>query len=99
MTARTLIARPLTRNIQFDGCVDRQIRFASLRMMSGSFEEPEFKVGDRVRLSSIGLERSPRMTRSGGVVVGVNDSGSAYRVLFDSKKLAILLHKSYLTAE
>jgi hypothetical protein len=67
--------------------------------MSGSFEEPEFKVGDRVRLSAIGLERSPRMSRSGGVIVGVTISGSAYRVLFDNKKLAILLHKSYLIAE
>ena len=67
--------------------------------MSGSFEEPEFKVGDRVRLSAIGLERSPRMSRNCGVIVGVTISGSAYRVLFDDKKLAILLHKSYLIAE
>ena len=67
--------------------------------MSGSFEEAEFKVGDRVRLSAIGLERSPRMSRNGGVLVGVTISGSAYRVLFDNKKLAILLHKSYLIAE
>jgi hypothetical protein len=67
--------------------------------MSGSFEEPEFKVGDRVRLSAIGLERSPRMSRNGGVIVGVTISGSACRVLFDNKKLAILLHKSYLIAE
>jgi hypothetical protein len=67
--------------------------------MSGSYEEPEFKVGDRVRLSAIGLERSPRMSRNGGVVVGVASSGNAYRILFDNKKLAILLHKSYVTAE
>jgi hypothetical protein len=67
--------------------------------MSGSFEEPEFKVGDRVRLSAIGLERSPRMSRNGGVIVGLTISGSAYRVLFDDKKIAILLHKSYLIAE
>jgi hypothetical protein len=67
--------------------------------MSGSYDEPEFKVGDRVRLSVIGLERSPRTTRKGGVIVGVTVSGNAYRVLFDNKKLAVLLHKSYIVAE
>jgi len=67
--------------------------------MDGSYEEPEFSVGDRVRLSAIGLERSPRMSRRGGVVIGITGSGNAYRVRFDDKKLAILLHKSYIVAE
>jgi hypothetical protein len=70
-----------------------------LRAMSGSCDEPEFKLGDRVRLSAVGLERSPRMSRKGGVVVGVTGSGNAYRVRFDDKKLAIVLHKSYIVAE
>ena len=68
-------------------------------MMSGSYEEPEFKVGDRVRLSAIGLERSPRMKSAVGTVVGITGTGNAYRVLFDEKKLAVLLHKSYIVAE
>jgi hypothetical protein len=68
-------------------------------MMSGSDEEPEFRVGDRVRLSPIGLERSPRMKSSGGVVIGITGTGNAYRVLFDDKKLAVLIHKTYIVAE
>jgi hypothetical protein len=68
-------------------------------MMSESDEQPEFKVGDRVRLSAVGLERSPRMNSTGGVVVGITGTGNAYRVLFDNKKLAVLMHKSYIVAE
>lgn len=67
--------------------------------MNGSDEEPELKVGDRVRLSAIGLERNPRMNSNCGIVVGVTGTGNAYRVLFDNKKLAILMHKSYIVAE
>lgn len=68
-------------------------------MMSGSDDIPEFKVGDRVRLSTTGLERSPRMSSARGMIVGVTGTGNAYRVLFDNKKLAVLMHKSYLAAE
>jgi hypothetical protein len=67
--------------------------------MSGSDDETEFKVGDRVRLSATGLQRSPRSSRSSGVVIGVTSTGNAYRVQFDDKKLAVLLHKSYIVAE
>jgi hypothetical protein len=74
-------------------------RFPLLRMTNESDEQPEFKVGDRVRLSTIGLERSPRMNSTGGVVVGVTGTGNAYRVLFDNNKLAVLMHKSYIVAE
>jgi hypothetical protein len=68
-------------------------------MTSGSDEIQEFNVGDRVRLSAIGLERSPRMNSACGVIVGLTGTGNAYRVLFDNKKLAVLMHKSYIVAE
>ena len=75
--------------------------FSCIMSASANYEEEEaqFKPGDRVRLSPIGLERSPRSSREGGVVVGVTGSGNAYRALFDNKKLAVLLHKTYIVAE
>ena len=50
-------------------------------------------IGDRVKLSSLGEERSPRMART-GVIVGA--IGSSFEVLMDGAKIPVRLHRSYL---
>jgi hypothetical protein len=61
--------------------------------MPGNSENPPVQIGDRVRLSALGQERSPRMTRT-GVIVGA--IGSSFAVLLDGSKVPVRLHKTYL---
>lgn len=58
----------------------------------------DFAVGERVRLSALGLERSPRSKGYFGCVVG-RARGGAYQVLFDGLKAPTLLHEGYLESD
>jgi len=56
-----------------------------------------FVAGERVRLSSLGLERCPRMGGFGNIIGKA--PGSSYYVLFDGLKTKNRLHASYLTSD
>lgn len=58
-------------------------------------EGPDFKVGDRVRLSELGRSKSRNGDRK-GVVVGLSKSGTQYRVQWDGLKERGLIHVSFL---
>ena len=59
----------------------------------------ELEPGARIRLSSLGKKRCPKMTRLTGVVVAANLYGHSVRVLMDGNKDAITLHRSYVEPE
>ena len=59
----------------------------------------ELKPGTRVRLSALGRERCPKMTRQTGVVVAKLDRSDAVRVLMDGNKDPSTLHRSYIEPE
>lgn len=61
--------------------------------------EPELSIGDRVRLSALGQERSSRMRARGGTVVGLpafEFGGRTVVVLLDGNKRPTRLHRSYI---
>ena len=62
--------------------------------MDGSTRGP-IKVGDRVRLSRAGM-RSARIIERAGVVLGVNKSGTQFRVQWDGSKRGYFLHYTYV---
>ena len=55
--------------------------------------------GTRIRLSALGKERCPKMTRHAGVIVAKLDRSDAVRVLMDGNKDPCTLHRSYLETE
>ena len=57
---------------------------------------PSFAIGDRVKLSELGRERHPKMSRQPGTIVAGSASSSSLYVLFDDRHSPIQLHKSYL---
>jgi hypothetical protein len=59
-----------------------------------------FKLGDRVRLSQLGKQRTRKPTAEIGTIVGLVSSHNpgSIRVLFDGLKTAKSLHRTYLEA-
>jgi hypothetical protein len=57
------------------------------------------KIGMRVRLSALGLKRSPKTDTHKGVIVGVNSTSSSVRVLLDGRRTPLALHSSYIEPE
>ena len=53
-------------------------------------------LGDRVRMSELGLARHPKYASHEGVVVG-KVSANGMRVKFDERKQVQTIHHSYLT--
>jgi hypothetical protein len=58
-----------------------------------------FKVGTRIRLSTLGKERSRRTKTQTGVVIGRPFQSDALRVQMDGAKQPITLHISYVERE
>jgi hypothetical protein len=56
-------------------------------------EIPSLRVGDRVKLSALGQERSPKMAKTGLIVRAI---GSSFDVLMDGSKIPVRLHRTYL---
>lgn len=56
----------------------------------------EFKIGDRVVLTALGRERSPKLKSTTGVILGKSPGTEAYRVLFDGRTTPLLVHQSYI---
>ena len=54
----------------------------------------EFEIGDRVRLSALGRQRSPKTRERTGKIVAI--FGSTYKVAMAGKKMPVRLHGSYL---
>ena len=54
-----------------------------------------FALGDRVRMSALGLKRHPKYGDREGVIVGMG-SPSSFRVKFDGRKSVQTIHHSYL---
>jgi hypothetical protein len=56
---------------------------------------PPLALGDRVRMSELGLARHPKYASREGVIVG-RVSASGLRVKFDERKQLQTIHHSYL---
>jgi hypothetical protein len=56
---------------------------------------PLLALGDRVRMSELGLSRHPKYASREGVIVG-KVSASGMRVKFDERKQVQTIHHSYL---
>jgi hypothetical protein len=54
-----------------------------------------FKIGDRVRLTSLGASRSPKIRIRTGVVAAFG-KGASIGVLFDGNKRPTMLHRFYI---
>jgi hypothetical protein len=59
------------------------------------YDDTDLKPGLRIRLSALGVARSPRMRVHTGVIVG-EPLGRGVRILLDGSKTPITLHKSYI---
>jgi hypothetical protein len=70
-----------------------QLPFRKFIAVPGNSENSPLQIGDRVRLSALGRERSPKMTRTGLIVGAI---GSSLEVLLDGSKIPVRLHKTYL---
>lgn len=55
--------------------------------------------GARFRLSQLGIERCSKRLQRTGIVVDINRTGSAFRVLFDGTKSVRSIHRSYIVPE
>jgi hypothetical protein len=56
----------------------------------------DLKVGSRIRLSALGIERCPGLKGRTGVVVGLSPTGSSFRVILEGRRQPITLHESYV---
>jgi hypothetical protein len=68
------------------------------KLLAPEIEIQEFRVGQRVRFSEVGMARSPRSTARTGTVVGL-PAASTVDVLFDGNKRPTKLHRSYVELE
>ena len=57
---------------------------------------PQFRVGDRIRLSELGKSAAPRAKVHTGVVVSVPDGGMSVGVIFDGNRQPTRIHRSYI---
>jgi hypothetical protein len=57
--------------------------------------KPQLALGDRVRMSELGLARHPKYASHEGIIVG-KVSASGLRVKFDERKHVQTIHHSYL---
>jgi hypothetical protein len=57
---------------------------------------PPIAIGSRVRMSALGAARCPRITDREGIIVGCGRYSNSVRVLFDSYKSPVSLHRDYI---
>jgi len=57
---------------------------------------PQFRVGDRVRLSELGKSAAPRAKVQTGVVVSVPVGRMSVQVVFDGNRKPTPIHCSYI---
>ena len=82
---------PDLRNYRLSPVVIRRVR-------AWAMDEREFFLGQRVRLSALGRERSPRTKSTTGIVVGIGGKSNptAVEVRLDGNKTPWRYHPSYL---
>jgi hypothetical protein len=56
----------------------------------------ELNIGDRIRLSRLGLERCPRLASGIGTVTGLKLNSSTIIVRFDGNKRPTSIHRDYI---
>lgn len=61
-------------------------------------DQQDLKIGDRVRLTSLGEERNAGLTARRGVIKG-RTRGNGFYVLMDGNKTTSTLHRSYIEAD
>jgi hypothetical protein len=98
------IARQLTRTVSSVRNRARRLRVKVGRQKLPVPRKPAapahpFLIGDRVRLSLLGLSRHPRMVDTTGTVVGKSNLSGTVSVQFDHRKSPVLIHYSYLKLE
>ena len=75
------------------------INFGSVRRVSkasAATKPEELRIGDRVRLSALGRERSPQMIDVLGTVVTMSKLPSSVGVLFDGRRTTVVIHRTYI---
>jgi hypothetical protein len=73
----------------------------SIRIISNAARRaaPQFRVGDRVRLSELGKSGAPRTKVQTGVVFSVPEpsvGGISVQVIFDGNRQPTRIHRSYI---
>ena len=61
-------------------------------------QDNDLKIGDRVQLTSLGVQRNAGLKTRAGVIKG-RTRGNGFYVLLDGNKSLSTLHRSYLEAE
>jgi hypothetical protein len=59
-------------------------------------ERVSLKVGDRVKMSALGSERSPVLAKKVGTITGVRRDSRTIFVRFDGNRTATTLHRDYI---
>ena len=59
----------------------------------------ELELEQRIRLSTLGRERCPKLKSHTGVVTGKTGYSAAVRVLMDGHKTPLTLHTSYVEVQ
>jgi hypothetical protein len=54
------------------------------------------RIGERVKLTALGKERSPRIAEKVGTVIRRTPYSSIVGVLFDGNRLSTSIHKDYI---
>ncbi len=74
--------------------LDRQV----VNPGNAQMHDRKFEIGDRVVLTALGRERSPKLKSTTGVIFGKSAGTKAYRVLFDGRTTPLQMHPSYIEA-
>ena len=62
-------------------------------------DRDDLKPGKRVRLTTLGIDRCPKLKSHTGVIVATSKQSNSFRILIDGRKMPIALHESYIEAE
>ena len=54
------------------------------------------KIGSKCRLSALGSKRCRRVKSWTGIIVGVNPTGSSFRIVLEGRRQPVTLHASYI---
>ena len=73
----------------------QQLHYAKGTPLELGFSAEGYRVGQRVRLSELGIARSPKLIARTGTIAGL-PGASTLDVLFDGNKRPTKLHRSYV---
>jgi hypothetical protein len=61
-----------------------------------NFKRVALQVGDRVKMSALGSERSPVLAKKFGTITGVRRDSRTIFVRFDGNRTSTTLHRDYI---